>query len=66
MALLTTPRTREILNGIVGDPIKHDRGLRQEDPLSPLLFMLAIDPLHHILFKATEQSHLRSFVGGPP
>jgi hypothetical protein len=48
-----------LLNGIAGDPIKHGRGLRQRDPLSPLLFVLAIDPLHHILHKATEQGRIQ-------
>jgi hypothetical protein len=48
-----------LLNGTVGDPIRHGKGLRQGDPLSPLLFVLAIDPLHHILNKATSQGKLQ-------
>jgi hypothetical protein len=57
-ALLSSASSRVLLNGVAGDPIKHGRGLRQGDPLSPLLFVLAIDPLHHILGKATEQGCL--------
>ena len=65
-ALLSTSSSEVLLNGIVGTPIKHGRGLRQGDHLSPLLFVLAIDPLHHILRKATEQGHLHKLMGRAP
>jgi hypothetical protein len=38
--LLSSASTRVLLNGIPGDIISHRRGLRQGDPLSPMLLFL--------------------------
>lgn len=59
--LLSLASSRILLNGIPGPRIPHARGLRQEDPLSPMLFILAIDPLHHILRCAVEAGVLQPF-----
>jgi hypothetical protein len=49
-----------LVNGMPGPPIQHGRGLRQDDPLSPMLFALAIDPLVSVLRKATENGRRQS------
>jgi hypothetical protein len=41
-----------LLNGEPGKRIFHCRGVRQEDPLSPMLFLLAIEPLYRLFKKA--------------
>jgi mannosylglycoprotein endo-beta-mannosidase len=62
-SLLTSSMSRVILNGSPLDSIHHGRGLRQGDPLSPLLFIFAIDPLHRILQVATERGLLSKLKG---
>jgi hypothetical protein len=46
--------TRVLVNGVPGRRISHARGLRQGDPLSSLLFMLAMEVKTALLSKATE------------
>jgi hypothetical protein len=52
--LLSTANTRVLLNGEPGPPIWHRRGLRQGDPLSPQLFVLAVDTLGRLIQHAME------------
>ena len=61
--LLTTSTSSFLLNGAEGKKILHCRGLRQGDPLSPLLFIIAIDPLHRLLQRAMELGELDSLPG---
>jgi hypothetical protein len=56
--LFGTASSRALLNGTQGPCILHRRGVRQGDPLSPMLFILAIDPVQRILELATRQGIL--------
>lgn len=48
-----------LLNGHQGPSIKHLRGVRQGDSLSPLLFIVAMDILHRMFKKASCDGVLR-------
>jgi hypothetical protein len=50
--LLLTASTQVILNGEPEDFIYHQRGCRQGDPLSPMLFILGMDVLNGLFTKA--------------
>ncbi|KAM0921524.1 hypothetical protein ACQ4PT_006811 [Festuca glaucescens] len=50
--LLSTASTRVVVNGVAGCLISNMRGLRQGDPLSPLLFDAVIDVLHLMIDRA--------------
>jgi hypothetical protein len=57
--LLASSSTQVMLNGFPGKHIIHRRGLRQGDPLSPLLFILAMDVLVYMFSKAEEAGLLQ-------
>jgi len=57
--LLSTSSTRVLINGEPGNVIQHQRGLRQGDPLSPMLFILVMDVLNSLFVKAGEEGLLQ-------
>jgi retron-type reverse transcriptase len=61
----STTTSRILLNGEHVRPIKHAKGLCQGDPLSPMLFIIAMDPLQRILDMATQEGSLTPFGSDP-
>ncbi|KAM0922677.1 hypothetical protein ACQ4PT_006132 [Festuca glaucescens] len=55
VVLLRSASTRVLVNGCAGSSFLHGRGLRQGDPLSPLLFVLVMDVLD-AMFRAAERA----------
>jgi len=57
--LLSIASSIIMLNGHQGPAIRHRRGVRQGDSLSPMLFIIAMDVLHRLFLKAARDSVLR-------
>jgi hypothetical protein len=57
--LLTTSSTQILLNGVPRDFINHQRGLRQGDPFSLMLFIIVMDALNLLISKAAEAGLLQ-------
>jgi hypothetical protein len=57
--ILSSGTSQVLLNGVPGKSVRCKRGVRQGDPLSPLLFMLAVDLLQSIVNKAFRANILK-------
>jgi hypothetical protein len=57
-AIFETETTSVLLNGVPGKFLHQRRGVRQGDPFSPLLFVLAADLLQSVINKAFQQGLL--------
>jgi hypothetical protein len=58
-SLWSTASSLILVNGEPGNRVLHYRGVRQGHPLSPMLFLLAMEPLH-LLFRKAQEAHLIS------
>jgi hypothetical protein len=61
--LLYTASVRVLVNGVPGRSIKLVRGLRQGDPTSPQLFVIAMEVLTLCFVKAAEEGFLADLYG---
>jgi hypothetical protein len=52
--------TQVLMNGVLGKRIFRRWGLRQGDPLSPMLFILVMDVLGHMVSKVAEEGILQT------
>lgn len=58
MKLISTVSYRFKVNGFLSDKIVPGRGLRQGDPISPYIFILAADVLSHMLSRALGERNI--------
>jgi hypothetical protein len=61
--LLASASTWVLLNGSPSHTIFHRRGLRQRDPLSPMLFILVMDVLFYLVEKAVDDGLFQPLPG---
>lgn len=61
--LLSSASTQVLLNGSPSHTIFHRRGLRQRDPLSPMLFILVMDVLFYLVEKAVDDGLFQPLPG---
>lgn len=61
--LLSTASSKVIVNGVPGESFVHAQGLLHGDPISPLLFIIAMDVLSRIMIKASDMGVTSPFTG---
>ena len=61
--LLSTASTKILVNGVAGRRIAHARGLRQGDPISPMLFVIVMEVLNSLFGEAVRQGSLSPLPG---
>lgn len=61
--MLSTASTKVMVNGRPGRRICHSRGLRQGDPLSPLLFVIVMEVLNALIRRGGSPRQLRAAAG---
>ena len=61
--ILSSSSLMVLVNGVPTERIWHKCGFRQGDPLSPFLFIIAMEPLHRIFDMAKEQGMLPKLRG---
>ncbi|WOK93186.1 hypothetical protein Cni_G01880 [Canna indica] len=57
--LLRCASSSLLINGAPGRPFQHKRGIRQGNPLSPLLFSLIVDSLSRLIGNAAQNAFFR-------
>jgi hypothetical protein len=63
-SLWCTSSSSFMLNGDPGRRVLHFRGVKQGDPLSPMLFLLSMEPLHRLFYKAQHDGLLSKLSNG--